>query len=152
MAATPPSPGLSKVRKVPFVGQRSHQLLSVLDGWWAQLLERADVVSEGCVAAESGGPVYYGTTNLRCRLDGLNPAERGLDPRKLSALLLRHPHTRLRLLRLARREASGRATGPIGVMHAEIHGRLRSDGAGSVLDICIDVSAGVCEMAGALGE
>jgi len=37
-------------------------------------------------------------------------------------------------------------------MHAEIHGRLRSDGAGSVLDICIDVSAGVCEMAGALGE
>ena len=89
-------------------------------------LATADVVSEG---AMSGG-LYYGTTDV-C----VSVAE---DEREnVAALAARDPHVRLRVLRLARREACARAEGSLGTIRAEVSVSLDERG----VRIRVDVEA-----------
>ncbi len=109
-------------------------------------LDGADVVSEGSVAEEPDGSVYYGTTSVHCPVD---TAALGDEPHAamslvdLAAVLLADPHTRLRLLRLGHREAAVRATGPLHVLNAEISAKALDRDGELLIAITIDVSAGL---------
>ena len=147
MALPPPGPGIAKVRKL-VVSHRSLDLVAVRQGWWSSLFEHADVVSEGAVQHEPTGSVYYGTTSLRCAIEPDGFAHRTAP---LPQWLLANPHARLRLLRLAHREAASRAGATLDVMHAEMTVRLLAGGARPVLAVDLDVSAPVV-IASAVGD
>ena len=140
MARPPSGPGIAKVRTL-VVSRRSLELVAVREGWWSSLFEHADVVSEGAVQADPSGPVYYGSTSLRCALS----VEDGFDDHATCAplpqWLLANPHARLRLLRLAHREAASRAAAALDVLQAEMRVRLLTDDGRPVLAIDLDVSA-----------
>jgi hypothetical protein len=113
-------PGIVKVRAVPLLQHRQLALVSTSAGRWEEIVEAADVVSEGRTEAEDGGLVYYGSTSvllLRCSAGGALP---DLEVDQLAAVIRRDPHVRLRVLRIAHREATARAGGPIGTLRAEI--------------------------------
>jgi len=153
--SSPPGPGLAKVKGQPILTTRVARLLAVRDGWWARALQRADIISEGSVVEErSHAPapaapcrprqrfVYYGTTSLRCHLE---PAAQGwgseLSAARLAAVVLSDPHARLRVLRIAHREAAARAPGTLGVLHAEMSSRSIGAEDSPIIAIDIDVSA-----------
>lgn len=134
------------------VTRRTIQLLSVLDGWWARVLERADIVSEGGRSSEPPGSVYYGSTNLRCVPEPRPASIRQLDLAAVARLMLADPHARLRLVRLARREAAARAPGPLGVVQVEISaepamGATGGDPAAAVIEVQLDVTAALVDAA-----
>jgi hypothetical protein len=134
------------------VTRRTVQLLSVLDGWWARVLDRADVVSEGSRASEPPGGVYYGSTNLRCVPEPRPATLQKLGIGALARLMLADPHVRVRLVRLARREAVARAPGPLGVLRVEITAQPAAAGGegqepSSAIDVQLDVSAPVVDAA-----
>jgi hypothetical protein len=84
------------------------------------MLAVADVMSEGATRAEPNGSVYYGTSSILlpvCSRGGQIP-----DNRLEDALVWcrNDPHLRLRVLRLARREAAQRAGTHLTRMEAEI--------------------------------
>jgi hypothetical protein len=84
------------------------------------VVEGADVVSEGGTKMEGGRLVYYGSTSvllLRQSAGGTLPDQ---DVATLTAVLRRDPHVRLLVLRIAHREACARAGGPLGTVEAEI--------------------------------
>ena len=144
---TPPTgPGLAKATRDNAVVRRELQLRCVREGWWARVLARADIVSEGGTVAEAAGAVYYGTTSLWCPLDdGLlhAPPKPAASLAQLVSLVLADGHARLRLLRLAHREAVVRAARPLGVLAAELSGRLEMGPNGPLMVVEIDVSAAV---------
>lgn len=86
--------------------------------------------------------VYYGTTSLRCHLE---PAAKGwgseLSAAQLAAVVLSDPHARLRVLRIAHREAAARAPGTLGVLQAEMTCRAIGAEDSPIIAIDIDVSA-----------
>jgi hypothetical protein len=101
------------------VRERTISLISVEIGPWRDLIEGADVVSEGSTREEAGGIVYYGSTSLL-----IAPRSRGgpLPDRRVEqvAALLRHdPHVRVLAVRVAHREASARAAS-LGPIRAEL--------------------------------
>jgi hypothetical protein len=109
-----------KIRSVPLVQTRTISLTTAIAGRWQEIVERADVVSEGRTEIEDGRLVYYGSTSvllLRCSEGGALP---DVDVSMLAALLRRDPHVRLRVLRIAHREATARAGAPLGTLRAEI--------------------------------
>jgi hypothetical protein len=111
---------LAKVRAAPAVRERQVVLVSGLDGRVRDLLDLADVVSEGCARVEGGGDVYYGSTHLL-----LTPISRGgrfadADVIALARIAACDPHLRVRALRLARGEALSRAGAALGPIHAEL--------------------------------
>ena len=124
--------------------------MSVLDGWWARVLEGADTVSEGGQVSESDGEVYYGSTSVRCYPEPRPQAIRQLDLSSLARLLLADPHARLRLVRLARREAAARIRGTPGVLRVELsavagdEGRAAATG-GEHIEVGLEVSAAVVD-------
>src|SRR3954470_739662 len=114
------SPGLVKIPSVPLVQRRSVELCTAHDGRFRDILENADVMSEGRVAIEDGALVYQGTTSvlLLClSLGGLLP---DLDVDALAGVLRNDPPVRLRALRIARREALARAGSAIGSARADL--------------------------------
>ncbi|MBI4955680.1 MAG: hypothetical protein HY908_26915 [Myxococcales bacterium] len=137
-------PGLQKARPRA-VTWRSLTCAALPPDYWQRLIETADVVSEGGVSVEGDQSVYYGTTSVLCELgaarrDGCGAAALGLEVESaLAALAAADPHVRLRLLRIARREAQARAPAPLGVLHAELAAHVR----GSCLCIEATVSAPV---------
>jgi len=117
---TPSSPGLAKVRAPPLVQRRRVELCTAHEGRWREILEAADVVSEGKACAEGAALVYYGTTSVllpRASAGGLLP---DLDIAALARVLRLDPHVRLRALRIAHREAQSRAGAPMKTLLAEI--------------------------------
>jgi hypothetical protein len=113
------------------------QLAAVHPGWWSSALEQADVISEGGTVREPDGEVYYGTTSVHCLVEGV-----ALDEaQQLSALVMSDPHARLRLLRLAHREATVRSGGALGVLQVEMRGDVERDGDRCRVTIAVDVSA-----------
>lgn len=133
------SPGLVKIRSIPLVQRRSVELCIAHDGRFRDILDAADVMSEGRVSLEGGALVYHGTTSvllLRRSHGGLLP---DLDVDALAAVLRNDPHMRLRALRIAHREATARAGSPIGSARAE----LRIDPGARGVTISIEVSAPV---------
>src|SRR5271154_3533689 len=87
-------PGLAKARLVPLVVARRILLLRTSDASWRDLLERADIVSEGRVREEAQGRVWYGSTSL------ILPSQ-NLDASLVAAIADRDVHLRLRALRIA---------------------------------------------------
>lgn len=117
---TPASPGLAKVRAAPLVKRRRVELCTAFDGRWREILEAADIMSEGAARPEGASLVYYGTTSVllaRKSAGGLIP---DLDVASLARVLAKDPHVRLRALRIAHREAKVRAGAPIQTILAEI--------------------------------
>lgn len=130
-------PGLAKIRAVPLVQRRSVELCTAHEGRWREILEAADVMSEGSARREGSLSVYYGSTSVllpRRSEGGLLP---DLDVASLAAVLRLDPHVRLRALRIARREASTRAGAPLGSLDAEI----RIDEAARGVVIAVEVTA-----------
>lgn len=115
-----PHPGLVKVRGAPLVMHRHVSLIVAQHGPFRDIVEAADVVSEGRTEITGGRLVYYGSTSvllLRKSAGGTLP---DLEIDTLAALLRRDPHVRLRVLRIAHREATARAGGPLHTVEAEI--------------------------------
>jgi hypothetical protein len=113
-------PGVVKVRAAPIMQKRTLDLAALPDGRWQKIVDAADVVSEGRVEAEGHRRVYYGSTSvllLRRSAGGDLP---DAEIERLAALLRADPHVRLRVLRIARREAAARAGEPLGTLRAEI--------------------------------
>ncbi len=137
-------PGLVKVGKLQAVAHRTVPLVALREGWVANLLDEADVVSEGSVVQELDGPAYYGTTSVHCAVTAeaaASEASSALGAGQLTAVLLADPHARLRLIRLAHREAAVRAGGPLGVLQAELSGEVLRRGGELTIAIVVDVSA-----------
>lgn len=111
-----PHPGPVKVRAVPLVKRRRLDLLTVHQGPFRDIVDGADVVSEGRTEDDRGELWYYGFTSVvlpRGRLPDV-------DVGALAEILRRDPHVRLRVLRIAHREAAARAGGTLGTLRAEI--------------------------------
>jgi hypothetical protein len=116
-----PRPGLAKVRAAPLFGRRNVALIVAHPGPLRDLVEAADVVSEGATRIEGGALVYYGTTSvlLLCRsAGGALPDD---EASTMAGALGCDPHLRLRAVRIAHREATARAGGPLATLLAEIH-------------------------------
>jgi hypothetical protein len=135
-------PGLAKVRDAPLVARRSVDLCAALEGRWRELLEAADVVSEGRTQPEGGALVYYGSTSVlllsRSAGGGLPDADVGA----LAAVVRADPHVRLRVLRIAHREAAARAGGPIGTLRAEIDVGASARGVALLVEVVARLSRG----------
>jgi hypothetical protein len=145
-------PGVAKVRRTQAVSARTLDLVALRDGWWSGFLEVADIASEGAIEKLADGEAYYGSTSIRCVVDPAAMPAHIAGPDALAALLVSDPHARLRLLRLAHRqamvEASRHAGAELGVMQAEMTARAIAPRAASpaadtswLLTIDIDVSA-----------
>jgi hypothetical protein len=101
-----------------------------VDYTWRELLEHADVVSEGAVRKELDGPVYYGSTSVL-----LVPSESGrkysdAEMDTFAKLLAADPHARVRAVRIACLAAQLRA------VRAEL--TIRRDAHGVRLDIDVE--------------
>ncbi len=111
------------------------------------MVDTADIVSEGAVQYVDGVEGYFGSTSIRCEM--LPDPDASPDVDTLVQLVISDPSARLRLLRLAHREAVSRAgTRSLGVMTAEIRASKRP-GKGDalvVLAIDIDVSAALIDL------
>ena len=114
-------------------------LVSAPDPRWRELFARADTVSEGCTREEAAGPIWYGSTSLILRPEGLKPPVS--DPAFLSGLVARDIHVRLRAVRTAVREACLRAPGRLGLFTCEI--RVIPDPQGVRIDV--DIQAPLIE-------
>jgi hypothetical protein len=126
------------------VQSRAVEVFRSADYRWHELLDSADVMSEGAIRNESDGPSYYGTTSLLLPLVSLG----GVVPDELSKVLSRlvthDPHARLRAIRIACREARVRSVHPIGRIRAELV--VRADSRGIRIDV--DVEARVVASGG----
>jgi hypothetical protein len=132
-----PRPGVAKVRTPPLLARRRVELCAPLDGRMRELVEAADVVSEGEEREEQSGRVYYGTTSV------LLTRGRGLvdeDLEELAQVLRHDPHTRLRVLRTAAREASSRASARLGAVKAEVSVHATREGVLFTVDVAARVS------------
>jgi len=113
---------------------RQTTLVRAPDSRWRELLDRADIVTEGGAREESGGRVWYGSTSLIL-------AAPGEAPDLVAALVERDVHVRLRAVRLAHREAQLRAPGLLGRFACEI--QVTPDLRGVRIDV--DVQAPLIE-------
>ncbi|MCA9618325.1 MAG: hypothetical protein KC731_04870 [Myxococcales bacterium] len=147
MARSPDGPGIAKVRKVQVLADKRFRLCAVRGGWWSAMIERSDIVSEGAPFGEGEGAVYYGSTSLRFVVESemIGSVSAADHPQVLLDLLLADPHARLRILRLAHREAVVRAAAPLEVVLAEIRGRVIGEARGPVIAVDVDVEATFAE-------
>lgn len=113
-----PRPGPAKVRSIPLVRTRERRLVSLTEGVLRDWLERADVVSEGQEQRTDDGGTYYGTTSILLAFDSAPDAV--LDDLATLGVIAADPHLRLRVLRVARREAEARADGELETLRAEL--------------------------------
>ncbi|APR76351.1 Hypothetical protein A7982_01698 [Minicystis rosea] len=89
--------------------RRQVELVSAAAGPLGDIVEGADVVSEGRTEMEGGRLVYYGSTSVLLLQASAGGTVPDADAAALAAVLRRDPHVRLRVLRIAHREASARA-------------------------------------------
>jgi len=116
-----PYPGLAKVRVAPLVRRRLLELITAESGPFRDVVEGADVVSEGRTEETEGGAlVYYGSTSVLLLRRGAGGELPDAEIEAMAALLRRDPHVRVRVLRIAHREAAARAGAPLGTLRAEI--------------------------------
>lgn len=117
---TPSRPGLKKARLARLPAERAVRLWQCNDPLALRLLAAADVMSEGATRSEGTQSVYYGTTSIVLPLasrGGQIPDEAVADA---FAWCQADPHLRVRVLRLARREAAQRAGSNLSRMDAEL--------------------------------
>lgn len=126
-------PGLSKTRAPAIGNNRASQLVGTADARWRELVESADVLSEGQARAEGDGSAWFGSTSLVVALPEVSEVERA----RVVALAAGDPHLRVRVLRLAQREAAARAPATLGRAVCEL--RASTDPRGLRIDV--DVQA-----------
>ena len=127
-------PGLAKACLRAAVVVRVARLARGTDARWREMFDAADALSEGSVRDEPQGRVWYGSTSLILALaDSDPPAVRAF----FVAFAAHDLHVRLRALRIACREATLRAPGPLGSSICEM--RVTSDSRGLRIDV--DVQA-----------
>lgn len=120
--------------------RRVLDLVGIRVGWFSSIVDAADIVSEGAVQTVDGVDGYFGSTSLRCALSD----EADGDLQKLADLVISDPNTRLRLLRLAHREAVSRVgERSLGVLTAEITAAVSVHKRELAIDI--DVSAALMD-------
>jgi hypothetical protein len=117
MKRSPGGPGLAKAHRAPLLNVRTLRLVACSDARWGELFETADVVSEGALHGGPGERAYYGSTDIVLMV---TPERSGESIATLAKAASVDPHVRLRAVRLARREAAQRATGPLDRLHAEV--------------------------------
>jgi hypothetical protein len=139
VAAHPRRPGLAKTKELPLVSYQTRTLVRSADYRWRELLEHADVLSEGAIRNETEGPVYYGSTSLILPNRAHGGCFDQAEQQTLAALLSVDPHARVRVVRMACLEAQLRARRPIGSVRAEVV--VREDPRG--VRVNIDVEAKV---------
>lgn len=132
-------PGPRKVQRLPIGSRRTCHLVQCIDYSWRELFEKGDVVSEGAVRDETGGPVYYGSTSvvLASSLHGGGYPDAHRET--VLQLLMADPHARARAVRIACLEAQLRARRSIETVRAELTFRLDPRG----VRVDIDVEARV---------
>jgi len=123
------------VRSAPVLRYRAVRLMSSVDGRVRELIDCADVVSEGATRTEGGMLVYYGSTSLLLEKERGELREEALGD--LATVFRCDPHARLRAVRVACREALSRARAPLGPVKTEL--TVEHDERGVVL--CVDVVA-----------
>lgn len=143
MSERPPKahPGLAKASLRSLVRRRTVVLVAPEEGLIRDMLEHADIVSEGLAREESGQLVYYGSTSLLLptqKLGGTLPSE---DIEMLATILERDAHLRLRALRIARTEAVSRAQREIETMRAEVRVTASPTGIVVLIDVVANVQA-----------
>ncbi len=129
-------PGPKKVQRLPIGSRRSCVLLQSVDYTWRELLEGADVVSEGAVRREVEGLVYYGSTSVLLVPTVHHQKYTDADLEMLANLLTADPHARVRAVRIACLEAQLRAGCDIGAVKAEL--TIRRDTRGVRIDIDVE--------------
>jgi len=137
-----PRPGLAKVRAAPLVMRRTVELLSLSVGRLREIVDAADVVSEGCTRSEGDRLVYYGSTSVLLLKRSAGGPVPDVDVDSLIALLRCEPHVRLRVLRIAHREAASRAGGPLGMLEAEIDVAANARGVALLVDVVARLAVG----------
>jgi hypothetical protein len=125
---------LTKIRAVPIFRAHRVAIVRTVAGRMRELVESADVVSEGATRTEDGSAVYYGSTSLLFRAEAI-----GVSPEDLKLVLERDPHVRLLALRVARREIAARVASDIGPLRAEVSVSLK----GRCVTFDVDVVAAV---------
>ncbi|MFO0551812.1 MAG: hypothetical protein U0271_25725 [Polyangiaceae bacterium] len=119
-------PGLAKTHRSRALHMKARAFVRLLDGAVRDWLETADVMSEGREEPTSSGLTYFGSTSI------LLPWDRVPDPRftypSTLPVLASDPHLRIRITRIARREAESRASADLDSMHVEITCRGTSRG------------------------
>jgi hypothetical protein len=136
------APGLAKIRSAPLVQRRTVQLSSVSTGRLREIVDAADVMSEGCTRPDGDRLVYYGSTSVLLLRRSAGGEVPDVDVHSLAALLRVEPHVRLRVLRIAHREASARAGGPLGTLHAEIDVAASARGVALLVDVVARLARG----------
>ncbi len=126
-------PGLRKTRGDAIGQTRALALVKVVDARWRDLVEAADIVSEGSSRLEGDAPTWYGSTSLLLALPDVSAGDR----EKIAALAWGDPHLRVRVLRIAHREAAARAPATLGSATCEL--RTAADPRGLRIDV--DVQA-----------
>lgn len=126
-------PGLSKTKGGALGKSRAGALVSTADSRWRELVESADVLSEGSSRLEGKSSTWYGSTSLVVALPDSTATERA----HILMLASGDPHLRVRVLRLAHREAAARAPAKLGRVVCEL--RAAADPRGLRIDV--DVQA-----------
>jgi hypothetical protein len=110
-------PGLAKTKRARLFQPRTLRLVASSDARWSQLFDTADVVSEGAPRGEGSERSYFGSSNIILLI---SPEIDGQTAETLAGAVAIDPHVRLRAMRIARREATQRAHGPLDRMRTEI--------------------------------
>ncbi len=135
-------PGIVKVRAPPLVEHRTVTLASAPAGRWRELLDAADVVSEGGTRPEGDRLVYYGSTSVLLLRRSAGGALPDAEVGAFCSLIRADPHVRLRVLRIAWREASARAPRPLGTLRAEIDVAPSARGVSLLVEVMARLSRG----------
>jgi hypothetical protein len=130
-------PGLAKSREPALISATHGARVRASDVRWRALMETADVISEGAARREAVGSAWFGSTSMILSIPQASEEERTF----LAAVADRDVHVRLRVLRIALREATLRAPAPLGRSQCEI--RVQSDERGVRIDV--DVQAPLIE-------
>jgi hypothetical protein len=116
------------------------ELAAAAPGRWREIVDGADVVSEGMTRSEGERLVYYGSTSVLLLRRSAGGSLPDAELAALAALARADPHVRLRVLRVARREAAARAGGELGTLRAEIMVEASARG----LALLVEVVARLC--------
>lgn len=128
------APGLRKATRPRVYATRAIVLERLEANATRDWLDEASVVSEGAVHDAR----YYGSSYIHVARD-VDCAAARIEAATLVKLVDADPHLRLRVLRVAHREASARADGRLGTLRAEISIAPSDRGVSLVVEVEADL-------------
>lgn len=138
------TPGLRKGTSPALLRKRSLDLVAVTDGVLRDVFTRADVMSEGMTREEKGELVYYGSTHILLAAHHFE----GASLEVLARLFAVDFHLRVRVTRLAQREAAARAGAQFSTALLEVNVNATARG----VEIVVDVVARLGQKRKTIGE